>query len=195
MKHVFIILFLIYSSTAWSQLASNYGNRVYPGSVYKGDTIAVMSLGEYKFVKKRTWKDRRTYVKYTKLVKKVKKVYPYAALAGQKLEAYAAEIDQISSERKTKKYYKQVEEELKEEYEGQLRKLTVSEGRILIKLIDRETGNTSYELVQDLRGNLSAFLWQGLARVFGQDLKAPYDPDGEDKEFEFIVRQIEAGVI
>jgi hypothetical protein len=71
--------------------------------------------------------------------------------------------------------------------------LTVTQGRILIKLIDRETGNTSYSLVKELRGSLQAFFWQGLARLFGSNLKSEYDANGQDVQIEAIVQQIERG--
>ena len=84
---------------------------------------------------------------------------------------------------------------LQSEFEGELKKLTIKQGIILVKLIDRETGNTSYELVKQLRGSFSAFLWQSLARLFGSNLKLEYDPYGEDKLIEEIVVMIEQGVI
>ena len=90
---------------------------------------------------------------------------------------------------------KQAEDELKAEFEGDLKKLSFKQGIILIKLVDRETGNTSYELVQELRGNFTAFFWQTFARLFGYNLKVKYDPLGDDKEIEDIVVMIENGQI
>ena len=75
---------------------------------------------------------------------------------------------------------KQVEDELLRDYKDDLKKLTITQGRILIKLVYRETGDTSYELVEELRGKFSAFFWQALARLFGSNLKSEYDPQGED---------------
>ena len=115
-----------------------------------------------------------------------------AKLAGEKLRGYEGELAAIDSERKKKKFYKKVEKELKAEFGDELTKLTISQGRILIKLIDRETGDTSYELVSELRGNFSAFFWQGLARIFGHNLKSNYDPEGEDRMIEEIVQRIES---
>ena len=69
--------------------------------------------------------------------------------------------------------------------------MTINQGRILIKLIDRQTGNTSYVVLEELKGNLSAFFWQSLARLFGNNLKAHYDPNGEDAEIEKIIKTIE----
>ena len=88
---------------------------------------------------------------------------------------------------------KEAEKQLKREFEGQLKKLTVRQGRILIKLIDRETGKTSFELVKQLRGNFSAWVWQNLALLFDSDLKSEYDPNGSDKLIELAIAQIESG--
>ena len=73
--------------------------------------------------------------------------------------------------------------------------MTISEGRILIKLIDRETGRTSYSIIRDFRGEFSAFFWQTIAKIFRNDLKSEYDPFGEDRLIEEVVRLIEEGQI
>lgn len=174
--------------------AQEHGN-VLPARVVDGDTVPEITLSFVQVNAKRTWKSRREYNQFLKLQKKVVKVYPLAHLASLKLEEYAQELANVTSEKEKKRFYKQIEKEIKEEYEGELRKLTISEGRILIKLLDRETGNTSFYLVEELRGKFSAYFWQGLARVFGHDLKSKYDPDGEDREVEFIVQRIESGAI
>jgi len=163
--------------------------------VVDGDTIPEITLSFVQVNAKRTWISRRQYNQFVKLQKKVVKVYPFAHLAAIKLEAYSEELAEVTSEKEKKKFYKKIEKEIKEEYEGELRKLTVSEGRILIKLLDRETGNTSFYLVEELRGKFSAYFWQGLARIFGHNLKSKYDPEGEDREIEFIVQRIENGLI
>ncbi len=163
--------------------------------VVDGDTIPEITLSNYEFTAKRTWKSKYEYNKFLKLQRKVVKVYPLAHLANLKLEEYADELALVTSPKEKTKFYKRIEKEIVSEYEGQLRELTISEGRILIKLLDRETGNTSYYLLEELRGKFSAFFWQGLARVFGHNLKSEYAPEGEDKDIEFIVQRIESGKI
>jgi hypothetical protein len=160
-----------------------------------GDTLVQARLTPHNVVGKRKFRSQREERKYYKLQKKVVKVYPNATLAAQKLELYASQLEGVESRKAEKKFYKKIEKELKAEYEGELRRLTVTEGAILIKLIDRETGSSSYALVQDFRGDITAFFWQGLAKMFGQNLKNEYDPNGADKEIEQIVRLIEAGAI
>jgi len=88
---------------------------------------------------------------------------------------------------------KRAEKEINKEYGGELKDLTFSQGKILIKLIDRETGETSYDLVQTLRGKFTAFFYQTFARIWGYNLKVRYDPLGEDRQIEAIVRMIELG--
>ncbi|MFT6323836.1 MAG: hypothetical protein ACJAWO_001392 [Halieaceae bacterium] len=174
-----------------------FGQEVYktPATIENGDTIPVITLTKYQVIARRTWKSRAEFNRFKRLEKKVVKVYPFAHLAANKLELYAIELQRVKTEKEKKRFYKKIEKEIKLEYEGELRKLTVSEGRILIKLLDRETGNTSFSLVSELRGKFSAFLWQGLARVFGHNLKSKYDPEGEDREIEFIVQRIERGIL
>jgi hypothetical protein len=86
-----------------------------------------------------------------------------------------------------------VEKEVFAEYEGDIRDMTITQGRLLIKLIDRETQNTSYALIKDYRGKLAAAFWQGIARIFGTNLKEEYDPNGEDAIIESIILEIDAG--
>ncbi len=132
---------------------------------------------------------------YDRLQKKVIKVYPYARAAADVMQMYDAVCVKITDEKERKRLLDQAEDEMKRQFEKDLRGLTVSEGVILIKLIDRETGDNSYALVQELKGKFSAFMWQGLARMFGHNLKSEYEAEGEDVWIENIVLQIEDGII
>jgi len=132
---------------------------------------------------------------YSLLEMKVKKVYPIAKVAAIKLAEYNRVYASFKSERERKKYVKEVEKDLFREYEQELRTMRVSEGRILIKLLDRETGNSSYEIIKEFKGGLSAFFWQSVAKLFGHDLKAQYDPALEDRMIEYIILQIDLGII
>ncbi len=123
------------------------------------------------------------------------KVYPYARLAAVKLNEMEYQMKDMKSNREKRKYRKTVEEQVRKDFEEQIKKMSIKQGDMLIKLIDRETGQTSYELISQLKGSLNAFFSQGLARLFGHDLKNKYDPQGEDKTIEMIVNQIETGKI
>jgi hypothetical protein len=122
-------------------------------------------------------------------------VYPYALIVRVKLEDVNRELEKISGDKEMKKYIRDVEKNVFGDYEDDMRNMTLTQGRLLIKLIDRETQNTSYELIRQYRGGLSAAFWQGIARIFGTDLKAEYDPYGEDAIIEQIISDIEAGRI
>jgi hypothetical protein len=128
-------------------------------------------------------------------VRNVKRVYPYAKLAGVKFQEYSEMLDNIESDAQRRRMTKKIEEQIKDEFEGELRRLTFTQGHILIKLIDRETSHTSYDVLKDFRGTLTAVFWQSFGRIFGYNLKTKYDPQGEDKLIEEIVRLIEMGAI
>jgi hypothetical protein len=161
--------------------------------IIDGDTILVSDLPEVIIYPGYLYKNKWDFWRYRRLVYNVKKAYPYAKLAAEKLEEIDYNLSKIKSEKKQKKYIKEAEDELMDEFEDEVKHLTITQGRILMKLIDRETGDTTYYLLKDLKGNLSAVFWQAVARVFGSNLKTTYDPDGEDKLIEQIVLMIEAG--
>ena len=130
---------------------------------------------------------------YDRLVRHVLKVYPYAKLAGIKFREYQPVLDAQKSKRDRKKYMKKMEDELWATYEDEIRNLTFTQGKILIKLIDRETEKSGYVLLKELRGGLRAFFYQGFAKLWGYNLKTEYDPSGEDWMIEYIVQKIEKG--
>ena len=157
------------------------------------DTIPSVNLKTISVYTLKEIENKRQQRRLTKLIRNIKIVYPYAKLAGIKLKEYEILLTNADSDKERKKLMKQAEQELKEEYSDDLRNMTFSQGKILIKLVYRETGTTSYELVQELRGKFTAFFWQTFARIFGFNLKSGYDPYGEDMQIEAIVRLIEAG--
>jgi hypothetical protein len=132
---------------------------------------------------------------YTALELKVRKVYPMARVAAIKVAEYNRVYLSFKKERERKEYIKKVEKELFTEFEADIRHMTFSEGRILIKLIDRETGKSSYEIIKEFKGGFNAFLWQTVARIFGNDLKSAYDPESEDRMIEYIIMQINTGAM
>jgi hypothetical protein len=163
--------------------------------IIDGDTIFVTNLKEvfvYPPLEFDNWWKKR---KYRRLVKNLKKVHPYSVLAGNMLQELNSEMLDLENEREQKQFLKSLEDSIRNEYEDELKKLTITQGRLLIKLIDRETGSTSYDLVKELRGTFSAVFWQTLARIFGSNLKTEYDPQGEDWLIEEIVVRIESGQI
>ena len=125
--------------------------------------------------------------RYSRLERRVIKVWPYAEFAGLAMDSLETELATITSPKARKALIQVKEDALKAQFEGELRKLTVREGVILIRLIDRQAHRTTFGVVQELKGRLSAFMWQGLARLFGHDLKSEYDPQGDDAAIEHII--------
>lgn len=166
-----------------------------PARIINGDTVAVVDLKAFMTFPAYGTPTRRDAARYDRLVYNVKKVYPYAKLAGVKLLEYEKALDSIQSEKQRRAYIKKAEKELEDEFGADIRDLTYSQGKILIKLIYRQTGNSSFEIVRELRGKFSAFVWQTLASLFGYDLKTGYDPvlNADDQAIERIVLSIEQG--
>ena len=129
------------------------------------------------------------------MIRNIKKAYPYARLAGKELKELDDHLARLDNEKEQKAYINQAEKEIMDQFEKEVKKLTVTQGIILVKLIDRETGRTSYQVIKELKGGFTAFFWQGIARIFGNNLKTEYDPDNQDKIMEDIVLGIEAGFI
>jgi hypothetical protein len=160
--------------------------------VRDGDTILISQLDEV-VIRPRKRQSTRDLRQYRKLIYNVKKVYPYAKLAGSEFARVSAHMDSLATKRDRREYIGQVEEEILKQYENDLKELTITQGRILIKLVDRETSQTSYEVVKELRGAFQAAFWQAIARIFGSNLKSEYEPEGEDKMIEEIMVMIEKG--
>lgn len=187
-----VVLPLLWPSVAGAQ---SVGFTVARLVVVDGDTIPRIELPEVQIWAPIAFRSAADERKFNKLVRNVKRVYPYAKLAGNLLRDYEKQLIAAKSDSERRKLMKKAEQELKDKYGDELRKLTFSQGHILIKLVDRETGHSTYALVEDLRGRFMAFFWQNFARIFGFNLRDTYDPRGRDKNIETIVQMIEAGAI
>lgn len=163
--------------------------------VRENDTIPMVSLPEVRVYQRADFEYLYLKRRYRRLIRNVKKAYPYAMIAGKELRDLDLKLASMESETEKKEYIDQAEKEIMDRFEKEVMKLTISQGIILVKLIDRETGQTSYSVIKELKGSVTAFFWQGIARIFGNNLKAEYDPGGEDRVIEDIVRGIEAGFI
>jgi hypothetical protein len=131
--------------------------------------------------------------KYERLVYNVRRVYPYALIVREKFKEVNAELEKMPDDKDRKRYIKDIEKQIFRDYEDDMSHLTFTQGKLLIRLIDRETNNTSYDLIKQYRGNFSAAFWQGIARIFGTNLKEEYDPYGDDMLIEKIIQEIESG--
>jgi hypothetical protein len=160
-----------------------------------GDTLFYSTLGEIYFFADRSTFTRAERRRYNKLVYNVKRVYPYAKLAGNEYREVSAHMMALETDKERRQYIKAVEDSIMGNYEEDLKKLTITQGRILLKLVDREIGKTSYDILKDLKGTITAVFWQAIARIFGNNLKSEFDPNGEDKLLNEVVIQIEAGLL
>ncbi|MFV0378473.1 MAG: DUF4294 domain-containing protein [Mangrovibacterium sp.] len=192
-----LITILIVALAVLSVRAQELKTHYLPAITVGQDTLPHVQLSSIPVFPRKQFKSKRMEQKYWRLVMRVKKTYPYAKIAAQLMNEYEAKFRESDDPKMRKVYLKEAEKELFDKYGPQLKKLSISEGRILIRLIDRETKNTSYNLIKDLKGGVSAFFWQGIARVFGNNLKDEYDPESaeEDKLIEEIIVQIDAGLI
>jgi hypothetical protein len=173
---------------------SSLTQKLYRATIINGDTIAIVNLHPYYAVEKRVFKNKRRERKYYSLVAKVKKVLPIARDAGKMYKTLNSQLIN-KSDRDKIFLMKRVESEIKRKYTKTIEALSYSEGMILLKLIDRETGNSAYHLVEELRGEFKAWFWQGVGRFFDVNLKQEYDPIEDDKDIEEIVFQIDKGLI
>lgn len=158
-----------------------------------GESLPEVDINEVVIIGRPGKSKKFPYEKYQRMVYNLKKVYPYSLLLRERLNDINMELIKIPDDKGRKKYLRQLENDIFGEYEDDVRDMTITQGKLLIKLIDRETMNTSYELIKQYRGGLSAAFWQGIARLFGTNLKEDYDPYGEDAIMEIIVQAIESG--
>jgi hypothetical protein len=175
-------------------------NDTLPGNFYRlhtierdGISLPEIDIKEVVIIGRPSTARKFPFYRYQRLIYNLKKVYPYAQVVRARFGAINEELEKIPEERDRKKYLRQTEKDIFGEYEDEVRDMTITQGRLLIKLIDRETLNTSYELIRQYRGNFSAAFWQSIARIFGTNLKEEYDPYGEDAIIEIIIHELEAG--
>ena len=156
--------------------------------IFNDDTIFISDISEVKILEFKNIKEKSQYLI---LKRRVLKVYPYAVLAKEKLNTIHLGLDTIAKRRHKKRYTKEVAKWVKEEYTERLKNLTMTEGKILVKLIYRETKTTSYEIVKSYRGRFNAFFWQTMAMLWDNNLKTEYDPVNirEDMLIEHIIIQ------
>ena len=173
------------------------GTVVYGRIEENGDTTLIVYLPEVDIDLMQRYLQITETNKGRRLANNVKKVYPYAKLAGAKMHEYDSILANIPDKKERNRLMKQAEKEITDQYTDELKDLTITQGLILVRLINRETGNTTYQVVQELRGKFRAFFYQGFARLWGYNLKTEYDPHNnpEDDEIETIMTLLERGVI
>ncbi|MBP3423752.1 MAG: DUF4294 domain-containing protein [Alistipes sp.] len=159
-------------------------------AVENGDSIAVIHITPVrKYARK---PDMR---RYARLVRAVKRVYPIAEEAKVLMATMEEELLALPNKKQQKLYIKGIEKRLIREYTPVLKKMTIYDGRVLLKLIDRQTDDTAFEIIKEFRGRVEAGLWQALAKMFGNNLKTDYNPAKDDQLLEQIVVLYEKGLL
>jgi hypothetical protein len=156
----------------------------------EGDTIGQSWLPDVAVITKQTRAGRNYWENWTRLRNAVYITYPYAKTAGKIITEVNAQLVNVSDEKLRRQIIKSREKEMKRDFADKVTKLSVYQGKVLMKLINRETGSNCYDIVKEFKGGFNAGLWQTIAFVFGGNLKQPYDPKGDDREIEKIVKDV-----
>lgn len=191
-KRLYILL-LITTICALPVDAQRRRNRGYwhqEWEVINGDSVAVIHLNPVrKYARK---PDMR---RYARMVRAVKRVYPLAQEAKILMASMEQELLALPNKKQQKLYIKGIEKRLIREYTPVIKKMTIYDGAVLLKLIDRQTDDTAFEIIKEFRGGFEAGIWQALAKMFGNNLKTGYNPETDDQLLERIVTLYEKGLL
>ena len=158
-----------------------------PAEIIDGDTVGILSLPECTIEDDLDYRQRKLKDHNERLIRNVAFVMPYAKICAARLKAIDEHSATLKTEAERKKYYLQEEKKLRSEFEQDLLNMNTSQGKLLLKLIDRETGKTTYKIIQQYKNSFMAVFWQGFARFFGYNLKTHYNADKE-KELEAVIK-------
>ena len=190
----FFFSFIAVHLNAQEQTTTINGYLV-PACIYQGDTIASLRMPTLYVFKPLKFKNKKQQQQYNRLVRNVKKTLPIAKEVNRAIIETYEFIQTLPNEKAREKHLQAVEKSIKEQYTPRMKKLTFSQGKLLIKLINRETDSSSYELVKAFLGPFKAGFYQAFAAIFGASLKKEYHPEGEDAMVEQIVLLVESGQI
>ena len=187
-------LFLSFQSVL-AQDKQSRGGYLVPVCIYEGDTIPCVQLPTVYIFKPLKFKNDKERMEYYRLVRNVKKVYPIAREINRTILETYEYLQTLPNEKARQKHIKRVEKGLKDQYTPRMKKLSFAQGKLLIKLVDRQSNQTSFELVKAFMEPFKAGFYQTFAALFGASLKKEYDPNGEDKLTERVVILVENGQI
>ncbi|MBT8393568.1 MAG: DUF4294 domain-containing protein [Flavobacteriaceae bacterium] len=194
-----LYIFILFPFLSFGQIVEKVQDSTeYEYFVVEGDTIHkdAIDLDEIKLFNKLEFKDKNERIRYLILKRKTKKVYPYAKLAADRLISLNERLESMTKKRHRRKYAKRIEKYIEDEFSAELKKLTRTEGQILVKLIHRQTGNTTFELVKELRSGWKAFWYQNTAKLFKISLKKEFDPVTVEEDFlieDILQREFQVG--
>lgn len=186
----FVVAITSKNNFSFAQTAA-YDTLAVGAVVYNGDTIEAKTLVEVAVLSKLTAEQLKNNEKWTRLRNAVYVTYPYAKRAGAVLNDINLNLTNVTDKEARKTYIKSREKELKKEFTDPLTNLSVYQGKVLMKLINRETGNNCYEIIKEHKGGLTARFYQTVAFFFDSNLKQPYDPTGDDAAIEKIVLEVQ----
>ncbi|MEO7264561.1 MAG: DUF4294 domain-containing protein [Ferruginibacter sp.] len=184
------IAFAFLGTNAKAQ-TGQYDTLIHEAVIYNGDTIESKTLDILYLYSKLTEAQRAANAKYNRLRNAVYVTYPYARRAGLIMNDMNMQLKGIEGKDARKDYIKSREKELKKEFTDPLTNLSVYQGKVLMKLINRETGNNCYEIIKEYRGGFTARFYQTVAFFFSSNLKQPYEPQNEDAVIESIVQEVQ----
>lgn len=162
---------------------------------YQGDSITVIIMPELPVYPPLKFKNKKDYIRYNRLILNVKKTLPIAKMVNQTMIETYEYLETLPTTKEKDAHIRTVEKGIKKQYTPQMKKLTYSQGKLLIKLIDRECNQSSFEIVKAFFGPFKAGFYQTFASLFKASLKKEYDPEADDKLTERVVRMVEAGAL
>ena len=196
---IFILSLLCFAMTSWAQ--QDFGDPTFVPTVkvgkvlIDGDSVQYVEMSPVYVSPEPTFKNKRQQQAYVRLVRNVKKVLPIAKEVRQILIETAEYLETIPTKKEKDEHMKRVEAAIVKEYKPRMKKLTFAQGKLLIKLVDRECNSTAYEAMKAFIGPVRSGMWQAFAWMFGASLKKGYHPEGVDKLTERVVLMVEAGQI
>jgi hypothetical protein len=185
-----IIFFSFVFATLYAHAQDEKKGILVPAIIIDGDTMYIDQLETVYF---NETGDGSRKKEIDRLRYNVYKVFPYAVLASNVLKKMDQDLGSNASRKERKKYINKLDIELNAQFKEELKNLSVTQGKILVKLINRQTGRSAYEVIKDLKGGMNARFYQTAFSFIDNNLKANYDPFGEDRDIEMIVKEIEAG--
>jgi len=187
----FALLPVLFTYGAKAQTGDFDTLRVYAMIDPNGDTIPYSILPPVSVFTQLTREQKKYWAEWTRLRNAVYVTYPYAIAASKIMNEINVKLVNVDNRKERRKIIHAREKELKREFTDKLTKLSVYQGKVLMKLINRQTGNNCYEIIEEYKGFMSAAFWQGVAFVFGSNLKQAYDASGKDRDMERIVRDVQ----
>ena len=189
LKYFYILAFCFLSG------GKLYAQDKYSPYTENGDSLMLMMLPDVPVYPPKAFESEKQIREYNKLVRDVKKTLPYAKMIYGTLIETCEYIETLPDSKTREKHIKRMETELFEQYKPELKKMTLTQGKLLIRLVDRECNQTSYNLAKAFLGPLRAGFWNLFAGMFGASLKTNWEPEERDAEAERVVRLVEAGIL